>query len=199
MKLGSIYAKKNKKAINIIPNTKENYITMSVNVVVDQYEQQYDVSRCKEYGEIYKNEILDKCKICDSETRIRKKGNIYDILMEVRFIDTFRFMNKSLDSLVKNLLNVNNCCCSHCNSNQEIKNMKLLPINKHNVLEMIAICNKRVSKSVDYSKFKTMLKRFKKEDLHLVLQKGSYPYEWVDSYDKMYELYQTLKKSGNQL
>lgn len=41
MKLGSIYAKKNKKAINIIPNTKENYITMSVNVVVDQYEQQY--------------------------------------------------------------------------------------------------------------------------------------------------------------
>lgn len=77
--------------------------------------------------------------ICFKNKDKKKKGNIYDILMEVRFIDTFRFMNKSLDSLVKTLLNVNNCCCSHCNSNQEIKNMKLFPINKHNVLEMIAI------------------------------------------------------------
>lgn len=83
--------------------------------------------------------------------------------------------------------------------------MELLLINEHDVLKMIAKCkrcNKRVFKLIDYSKFKTMQKRFKKEDLHLVLQKGIYFYEWMDSYDKMYELYyiyQAQKKSGIQL
>lgn len=50
-------------------------------------------------------------------------------------------------------------------------------------------CNKKIFKPVDYSKFKTILKRFKRKDLHLVLQKEIYMYEWMDYYAKMYELY----------
>jgi hypothetical protein len=37
LKLRNIYEKNKKKDINIIPNTKENYITFSVKVVVDLY------------------------------------------------------------------------------------------------------------------------------------------------------------------
>ncbi|KAK9681095.1 hypothetical protein QE152_g38580 [Popillia japonica] len=49
------------------------------------------------------------------------------------------------------------------------------------------MCNNKVTKPVDYSKLENILKEFKKEDLHLVLQKGVYPYEWVDSYEKFSE------------
>lgn len=73
MKLGAKYAKKNKKAVNIISNTKENYNFISVKVVVDQYEQWYDVSICKECGKTYKNKILENCTECNSETNIEKK------------------------------------------------------------------------------------------------------------------------------
>lgn len=52
LKLGITYAKKNKKAINIISNTKEHYITMSIKIVVDTYKQQYDIPKCKECGNI---------------------------------------------------------------------------------------------------------------------------------------------------
>lgn len=79
LKLRSEYARKNKRAINIIPNTKENYIIISVKVVVDQYEQQYDLSKCKECKELYKNEIIETCKKCNSETYVKRKGNINDI------------------------------------------------------------------------------------------------------------------------
>ena len=48
-------------------------------------------------------------------------------------------------------------------------------------------CNKIITKQIDYSKFKNILKEFKKEDIHLVLQKGIYPYEWMDNYSKMNE------------
>lgn len=39
-------------------------------------------------------------------------------------------------------------------------------------------------KTIDYSKLSNICKEFKKEDLHMVLQKGIYPYEWVDQYSK---------------
>ncbi|KAK9693583.1 hypothetical protein QE152_g34104 [Popillia japonica] len=56
------------------------------------------------------------------------------------------------------------------------------------------MCNNKVTKPVDYSKFENVLKEFKKEDLHLVLQKGVYPYETVDSYEKFSEQLPLEKK-----
>lgn len=110
----------------------------------------------------------------------------YDII-EFRFIDTFKFINMSLDKAVNNLAEVNNCFCAKCNSKQEIKNSNILPIDENGILKLVGNCNNcdnHVSKPIDYSKFENILKHFKKEDLHLVLGKGFYPYEWVDDYSK---------------
>lgn len=49
-------------------------------------------------------------------------------------------------------------------------------------------------KPIDYSKLKNILREFRKEDLHLVLQKGIYPYEWVDDYKKFKEQLPLNKK-----
>jgi hypothetical protein len=47
LKFRNIYEKNKKKEVNIIPNTKENYITFSVKVVVDQYKQRNNYSNVK--------------------------------------------------------------------------------------------------------------------------------------------------------
>ena len=60
------------KDIRVITKNKEDYITFSVNVVVDRY--------------------------------MDKEGNEKDKLIELRFIDSFKFMASSLDSLTNNLV-----------------------------------------------------------------------------------------------
>ena len=60
------------KDIGVIAKNKEDYITFSVNVVVDRY--------------------------------MYKEGNEKDKLIELQFIDSFKFMASSLDSLTNNLV-----------------------------------------------------------------------------------------------
>ena len=62
---------KKSKDIEVIAKNKEDYLTFSVNVVVDKYHD--------------------------------KKGNEKDKTIELRFIDSFKFMASSLDSLMNNL------------------------------------------------------------------------------------------------
>jgi hypothetical protein len=114
-------------------------------------------------------------------------------LMESRSMDTYRFMDSSLDTLVKNLLGIKKeMYCSKCQSRKEISNHQLLPIDENDKIKLIAKCkncHNQLSDYVDHSKFETTQKRFNKQDWHLVLQKGVYPYEWVDSYKKMFVSY----------
>ena len=63
---------KESRDIEVIAKNKEDYITFSVNVVVDKY--------------------------------IDKEGNEKDKTIELRFIDSFKFMASSLDSLMNNLV-----------------------------------------------------------------------------------------------
>ena len=102
---------------------------------------------------------------------------------------------------------VNNCFCSKCNKVQDIFKGKFLPIDENGILKYKARCKhceNIVTKPIDYSKFKNILKEFGKENLHLVLQKGIYPYEWVDNYKKFKEQlpldkkdwYSTLNNEG---
>ena len=63
---------KHSKDIGVIAKNKEDYITFSVNVVVDKY--------------------------------VDKEGNEKDKLIKLRFIDSFKFMASSLDSLMNNLV-----------------------------------------------------------------------------------------------
>ena len=63
---------KESKDIEVIAKNKENYITFSVKVTVDKYQD--------------------------------KEGNERNRFIELRFIDSFKFMASSLDSLMNNLV-----------------------------------------------------------------------------------------------
>ena len=73
---------------------------------------------------------------------INKKGKTIDVTQELRFIDSFRFMSDSLDSLSKNLTK---------------------------------------------DQFKNIRSYYSGKQLDLLLRKGVYPYDWVDSIDKFSE------------
>ena len=73
---------------------------------------------------------------------IDKKGKLKEVWRELRFIDSFRFMGSSLDSLSKNL------------TKDQFKNIKSY---------------------------------YSSKQLDLLLRKGVYPYDWVDSIDKFSE------------
>jgi hypothetical protein len=102
-------------------------------------------------------------------------------------------MDSNLDTLVKNLLGIKKeMYCSKCQSRKLISNHQLLSIDEKDKIKLIAKCkncHNQLSDYVDYSKFETTQKRFNKQDWHLVLPKGVYPYEWVDSYKKMFASY----------
>jgi hypothetical protein len=173
--------------INIVPKSKEDFVTFSKKVIVDQHKQEYDLSSCTKCKTNHKDKIIENCPTCNSKMIIQRKGTIINDIIEFRFIDTFKFINMSLDKAVNNLAEVNNCFCAKCKSKQEIINTNILPINENGILKLVGNCkncDNHVFKPIDYSKFENILKEFKKEDLHLVLRKGIYPYEWVDSYDK---------------
>lgn len=145
-------------------------------------------SKCIKCKTEYKNKIETKCDKCNSKANIKQKGDMNNELMELRFIDTYRFMDSSLDTLVKKLLGIKNeMYCSKCQSRKEISNHQLLPIDENDKIKLIAKCKNchyQLSDYVDYSKFETIQKIFNKQDWDLVLQKGVYPYEWADSYKK---------------
>ncbi len=240
--------------MKIVPKNNENYSTFSRKVVIDEYKQLYDLTKCLKCNKKYYDKILDKCPKCDEnviskleffgkgdllkctypdgtfklETQrydiskclkcgkkekdkiwdkcpkcdvpnlnITRKGDEFPITMEFRFIDTLNFVGTSLEKAVKNLAEVNNCFCSKCNKVQEIFKGKFLPINANGILKYEAECKncgKILKKSINYHKFKNILKEFKQEDLHLVLQKGIYPYEWVDDYKRFKEQLPLNKK-----
>ena len=73
---------------------------------------------------------------------IGKDGKTHEVKRELRFIDSFRFMGSSLDSLSKNL------------TKEQFKNIKSY---------------------------------YSGKQLDLLLRKGVYPYDWVDSIDKFSE------------
>lgn len=55
-------------------------------------------------------------------------------------------------------------------------------------------CGKILKKSTHYTKFRNILREFKKIDIHLVLQKNIYPYERINNYNKFKEQLPLNKK-----
>ena len=122
---------------------------------------------------------------------LKKKINNKDIEInyKIKFIDSCRFMLSSLSKLVDNLPEgIHNNKCSDCESNLDyikIKNEKLL-------LKCFN-CNTYYKKKFN----KDLIKKFKNaysfcnNDLNkfiLLLRKGVYPYEYMDSWEKFSEI-----------
>ena len=118
-----------------------------------------------------------------------------EITYKTKFIDSYRFMSSSLSKLVDNLSEgIHNNKCVDCNSYLDyikIKNEKLL-------LKCFN-CNNYYKKKFN----KDLIKKFKNtysfcnNDLNkfvLLLRKGIYPYEYMDSWEKFNETSLPSKK-----
>ena len=123
-------------------------------------------------------------------TKIDKddKDQITKISYTIKFIDSFRFMSSSLSSLVDNLsegLHSDKCTdCKFCLDYMTTKDKQLI----FRCFE----CKKNYNKDFN----KELIKRFANtyefcnEDINefiLLLRKGVYPFEYIDSWERFYE------------
>ena len=111
-----------------------------------------------------------------------------EITYKIKFIDSYRFMSSSLSKLVDNLSEgIHNYKCLDCNSC-----LDYVPITKNeNLLLKCFNCNIYYKKKF----YKQFIKKFKNtysfcsNDLNkfiLLLRKGVYPYEYMDSWKKTF-------------
>ena len=116
----------------------------------------------------------------------KKDGKTREVKRKLRFIDSFRFMGRSLedltDFLVKDL-------CNEC-SRLDAKTCKTdCQERKGDKCKCKANCkecaNRRSKKGDDMCKNINLIYSGEKRDL--LLRKGVYPYDWVDSIDKFSE------------
>ena len=114
------------------------------------------------------------------------------ITFKIKFIDSYRFMANSLSSLVDNLSEINNKDCKKCMERNKIRSECEFVGIKDNRLKYE--CKKRddiSAKSVNelIEKFPDTY-QFCNKDLNkfaLLLRKGVYPYEYMDSWERFNE------------
>ena len=108
------------------------------------------------------------------------------------FLDSFQFMSSSLENLVKNITKCGKCdtcdpdkCIKqHINNKGKIKQHKTsLPCGKCINCENI----NKACINPNYANLKYTTKAFQTGKLNLMAQKGVYPYDYMDSFDKFNE------------
>ena len=109
--------------------------------------------------------------------------NIKTIVCNIKFIDRAKFVSNSLLRLVHNLLHKDECKnCEFCLKYETIRN-KALQFNSPS-------CSKNYEKEFDEDLVKRFLNTYAKEDINkfgLILQKGVYPYEYLNDREKLNE------------
>ena len=132
-------------------------------------------------------------------TKIDKDGNdkIVNISYKIKFIDRFRFNSSSLSSLIDNL------AVAKLSFNEEVKNIfsyecgdcnnKLyyLRFKDNNMLFKCFQCNSRYKKQFEQdliNKLKNTYEFCKFRKFILILRKGIYPYEYMDSWKRLDEI-----------
>ena len=118
-----------------------------------------------------------------------------EITYKIKFIDSYRFMSSSLSKLVDNLSEgIHNNKCVNCNSC-----LDYIKINNEKLLLKCFNCNTYYKKKFN----KDLIKKLKNtysfcnNDLNkfiLLLRKGVYPYEYMDSWEKFNETSLPSKK-----
>jgi hypothetical protein len=118
----------------------------------------------------------------------KKKEKQVEVKRSLRFIDSFKFMASGLDKLVKNLTNYD----------ETVKHFvrKICRRKFDTVDDAEKAYKKKTSESLKYSQFshllktdncKTLKKYYEGDKLNLLLRKGVYPYDYVNSLEKLNE------------
>lgn len=111
---------------------------------------------------------------------------------QLRFIDSLQFLNTSLDKLAANNSELWSTSCKSCARTAEIKD-GVLRRDRVNVISS-GLCghckmpiSKHTSSEVLADRFPYVTSQEPIEQTHLLLRKGVYPYEYVDSVDRFTE------------
>ena len=112
-----------------------------------------------------------------------KKGKTHEVKRKLRFIDSFRFMGSSLKDLTDNL--VRDLCdeCKTLDAKTCKKNCQDKKGDKCKCKRNCKECADRRSEKGD-EMCKSLNLIYSGEKRHLLLRKGVYPYDWVDSIEK---------------
>ena len=126
---------------------------------------------------------------------IKNKNKIIEITYKIKFIDSYRFMSTSLSKLVDHLseeLHINRCVdCKSCLDYMKTEDENL-------IIFRCFSCKKKYEKAFN----KELIKRFGNtynfcdEDLNkfiLLLRKGVYPYEYMDSWKDLMKHHYLIK------
>ena len=119
----------------------------------------------------------------------KELNNDKTIIYKLKFIDSFRFMSASLSGLVDNLSEINKKECGTCRERNNIKSeCRYIGFMNNRLYYKCKKCNEKSCKSINelIEKFPNTY-QFCNKDLNnfaLLLRKGVYPYEYMDSWGK---------------
>ena len=131
---------------------------------------------------------------------IKEDDNSKKITYKLKFIDSYRFMQSKLSDLVDNLSEINNKDCKTCMERKNIKSeCEFIGLKNNRLNYRCKECNGTSNKSINdlIEKFPRMHK-FCNGDLNkfvLLLRKGVYPYEYMDSWERFNETSLPPKKA----
>ena len=121
-----------------------------------------------------------------------KKLDTESINYDLKFIDSFRFIGSSLDSLVDNLSEINNKTCISCKEkNETTQYCEFVKLNNNRLMYKCLNC-----KAISYKPLQPLINNFSNtyrlpnnnnDKLLLLLRKGIYPYEYLDDWNKFNE------------
>ena len=148
----------NKNNIGVIPENKEKYISFDVKINV-----KLAGARDKDGKEVHKN-------------------------IQLRFIDSCRFMASSLDKFASNLCGTSSIQCDKCKCNMELINIS----SDYIALLECARCRTKKTKDLDKGVLKKNFNHNSRflgcyEKLRLMIRKGVYPYKYIDGWEKFEE------------
>ena len=124
--------------------------------------------------------------------RLKKENGKITITCKLKFIDSYRFMSTSLSNLVDNLSGVYDKECKKCMERKKIRlNCEFIGFKNGRLNYKCKECKKSCTKVANESikNFPTLYK-FCNGDINkffLLLRKGIYPYEYIDSWERFDE------------
>ena len=117
-----------------------------------------------------------------------KLGKIKEKKIQLRFIDSMRFMASSLDSLMNNLVGVSGMPCNECGESCEITHMDEDYVAHGKCRNCYSRYSKhQLNKYFIFDDFDNLRVGHNAEQFRLLLRKGVYPYEYMTSWDTFEE------------